>query len=421
MIQSTLSTWGVPLPFFSRRHLAIFSATPAVFFAALVVGLALLASDSANGQDAAVIPPLAAAELGSTANVHRAGSLYLAGQFEPADLEIIKGAGIGRVITLRKSSEIDWDEKEAVEAAGLAWHEFPFRDARELSDEFIDSVRALLEESQQTPTLLHCATANRVGGVWLAFRVLDQGVAWETALNEAEAIGLKNGSYLARIQEYVEARNAEAFARVVSADLNRDFLDPNLDVDQWIQRFEVESREIFAQRLEILKAVEVVSGARVADIGAGTGLFTRLLAHEVGSEGHVYAVEISAAFLQHINHMARELGVSNISAVLCREDSVGLPLNSVDQAFVCDTYHHFAFPRQSLDSIHRALKPGGMLVVVDFERVPGQSRDWVLQHVRAGKDVVRGEIESAGFEFIDEPHVAGLQENYMLRFRRPQR
>ena len=85
--------------------------------------------------------------------------------------------------------------------------------------------------------------------------------------------------------------------------------------------------------------------------------------------------------------------------------------------FVCDTYHHFTYPRTELASLHRALRPGGRLVVVDFERVEGVSSDWVLEHVRAGKEAVRAEIEAAGFTFLDQP-ATGLEENYCVRFRR---
>jgi hypothetical protein len=58
-------------------------------------------------------------------------------------------------------------------------------------------------------------------------------------------------------------------------------------------------------------------------------------------------------------------------------------------------------------------------VILDFERIPGESRDWVLEHVRAGKESFRQEIESAGFRFEREVAVEGLKENYVLRFRRP--
>ncbi|MFK7777096.1 MAG: SAM-dependent methyltransferase, partial [Gimesia sp.] len=72
----------------------------------------------------------------------------------------------------------------------------------------------------------------------------------------------------------------------------------------------------------------------------------------------------------------------------------------------------------SLASIHKAMVPGGKLVVIDFERIPGKSRDWTLNHLRAGKATFRKEIEKAGFEFVEEVNVPALKENYYLRFRR---
>ncbi len=386
----------------------------------LVIVCLLVSLEDTAGHTTSVdqaVPAVETATLGDTNNVHRVGWLFLSGQFTPADIEAIKEANITRVITLRKPEELKWDEKVAIEAAGLHWFEFPFREPAELSDDVFDQARKLLRESGQTRTLLHCGTANRVGGVWLAYRVLDQQVNWDAALAEAKTIGLKNDAYIARAKEYVESHASQS---AISPDLNRDFLDPSLDVDSWISRFEVESREVFVGRLEILKQCGIQPGFKVADVGAGTGLFTRLIANEVNSDGHVFAVEISPAFLLHINRMAKELGLQNVTSVLCREDSVGLPAESIDMAFVCDTYHHFAFPQATLESIYQSLRPGGSLIVVDFERIPNQSREWVISHVRAGKEVVQAEIEAAGFQFIDEPNVPELEENYLLRFRRPE-
>jgi predicted methyltransferase len=93
-----------------------------------------------------------------------------------------------------------------------------------------------------------------------------------------------------------------------------------------------------------------------------------------------------------------------------------LPAASLDLAFVCDTYHHFAYPEKSLASIHRALKPQGALIVIDFEREVGKSREWVLQHVRAGKDVFTEEILRSGFEMEAEVPIEGFHENYLVRF-----
>lgn len=204
----------------------------------------------------------------------------------------------------------------------------------------------------------------------------------------------------------------------VRDDLNASFLADDLAVDEWVARFEVESREIAARRDAIVAALGLAPGDEVADVGAGTGLFVAPLAAAVGGEGTCYAVEISPAFVEHLRERARSESLSNVEVVECTEKDCGLPPRSVDAVFVCDTYHHFTYPLTTLASLRRALRPGGHLFVVDFERIPGVSREWVLDHVRAGKEVFTAEIETAGFVLEEELDV-GLGENYLLRFGRP--
>ena len=96
-----------------------------------------------------------------------------------------------------------------------------------------------------------------------------------------------------------------------------------------------------------------------------------------------------------------------------------LPEDSIDLAFVCDVYHHLEYPRSMLASLRRALRPGGVLVVIDYERIPGRSWPFILNHVRAGKHEFAKEIEEAGFVLEEELRVEGLVQNYMLRFRSP--
>ncbi len=204
----------------------------------------------------------------------------------------------------------------------------------------------------------------------------------------------------------------------VKPGINKDFLDPALDPQKFVERFETESREIFTERAAILAMVGLKSGQRVADIGAGTGLFTLPFAEAVGSQGHVFAVDIAPAFVERIETMASEKGLRNVEGVVCAEDNVRLPKASVDVAFVCDTYHHFEYPAQTLASLHSALRKGGELVVIEFHRIEGVSREWCMSHVRAGQEVFVAEIEAAGFERIPQEQVAGLKENYVVRFRR---
>lgn len=204
----------------------------------------------------------------------------------------------------------------------------------------------------------------------------------------------------------------------VKPGINESYLDPAMDVDAMVRRFEVESREIAAQRDDIVVAMQIRPGDRLADIGAGTGLFLEPLAEAVGSSGRLYAVDIAAPFVGFLSQRAAKVGLTQVESRLCSERSVELPANSIDMAFVCDVYHHFEYPMSSLASIHSALGAGGRLVIVDFERIPGVTREWILNHVRAGKDEVIAEVEAAGFRFVEQKRVLGLSENYFIVFER---
>ncbi len=203
----------------------------------------------------------------------------------------------------------------------------------------------------------------------------------------------------------------------VREGLNTAFLEEDLRIDEWVARFELESREIAAQRSEIVAELALEAGEEVADIGAGTGLFLVPLSEAVGDEGTVYAVEISPGFVEHLSERAHTEGLVNIEVVLCTERECLLPKRAIDVALICDTYHHFTYPRTTLASLYHALRPGGRLFVIDFERIPGVSSEWLLGHVRAGEEQVIAEIEEAGFSFEGEREV-GLVDNYMLRFER---
>jgi len=202
----------------------------------------------------------------------------------------------------------------------------------------------------------------------------------------------------------------------VKPNVNAEFLKPELQVTQWVERFEREGREIYDHREAIANAVGLRRGMRVADIGAGTGLFTPLFAEAVGTAGTVYAVDIAPEFVKHIEQRTAAAGMKNVRAVLCTERSVELPPNSVDIAFICDTYHHFEFPQSTMKSLHRALRAGGEVVLVEFKRIPGESSEWTMNHVRAGQEVFEREIESVGFRKVDEVDL--LKLNYIVRFRK---
>ena len=190
------------------------------------------------------------------------------------------------------------------------------------------------------------------------------------------------------------------------------------DIDPLIGLLEGESREIYRERAHLAALVGPPAGGTIADVGAGSGFMAELFSDLVGPGGKVYAVDINPKLLERIAARATEQGRGNIETVLGTDTSIELPPNSVDIVFICDTYHHFEFPQRSLQSIHRALRPGGQIVLVDFRRIPGVSEEWMLNHVRAGEETFADEITAAGFQLVNDHDVSFLTDNYVLRFRK---
>ncbi len=205
----------------------------------------------------------------------------------------------------------------------------------------------------------------------------------------------------------------------VAPGINDNFQTP--DVEKYIKIFEGESRSVFSHRHEIVQALALKPGMVVGDIGAGTGFFSLLISDAVGPEGRVYAVDIAKNFIDHIEKISEDHKKTNIDAIICDERSVKLPEHSIDVAFICDVYHHFEYPYDSLESIYTALRPGGMMVIVDFVRIEGLSKEWTLNHVRGGMGTVIDEAQQAGFNFVEKKDL-GMDDQFVITFtKRPKK
>lgn len=155
---------------------------------------------------------------------------------------------------------------------------------------------------------------------------------------------------------------------------------------------------------------------RVADIGAGRGFFTVLFARAVGTEGRVYALDMSDAFVPGIRDQALRYRVNNVVPSVYTTQDTGLASGSIDLAFLNGLYRRLAYPRDMLDSIYRALVPYGTLIVVDVRRTAGFGRAWVASQERPDRATVVAEIEEAGFRLVQD--LDFLRESYFLRFEK---
>jgi tRNA A58 N-methylase Trm61 len=192
----------------------------------------------------------------------------------------------------------------------------------------------------------------------------------------------------------------------------------NPDVEEWVHRLEADDRAIYKYRHAIVAALALETGMEVADIGAGTGFLSLLIAAEVGPGGRVFAEDVVPEFLEHIAAAAKKESLGNVTTVLGDQKSARLEPGSIDLALVSDVYHHFEFPRPMLDSLHSALRDDGRLVVIDFERVEGVSTEFAIEHVRAGKGTFTDEIKNGGFDLIREVPLMEREGQYYLEFRK---
>lgn len=215
------------------------------------------------------------------------------------------------------------------------------------------------------------------------------------------------------------ACGAERADRGQTEGINDPYLAPDLKVNEWVERFEGESREVFAHRHRIAAALDLKAGQSVGDVGAGTGLYVPFLAERVGKSGKVYAVDISKPFVEFIGKKAKETGLTQVAAVLGTERSVELPPNSVDMIFTSDAYHHFIHYQDMLASMRKALKPGGQLIVIDYDIEAEGLDPYVVEHVGKKKSEFRRQIEEAGFKFAQDMTLKEMKTNFIYKFVRP--
>jgi len=130
----------------------------------------------------------------------------------------------------------------------------------------------------------------------------------------------------------------------------------------WLERPERQFEENSAL---LLKNLNLKSGMHVADIGAGSGYYTSLIAKRIGN-GKVYAVDVEPQMILFLNERIKEEKLSNVVTVLGSEKSTALPSSSIDMMLLVDVYHEFSFPYEMGQSMYNALKPEGRLILVEF-------------------------------------------------------
>jgi len=179
---------------------------------------------------------------------------------------------------------------------------------------------------------------------------------------------------------------------------------------QWLERAERENEERPRLAVHLLR---IQPGARIADIGAGSGYYSELLSRATGSAGKVYAVDIQPGMIALIEERIRRLGLKNVIPVLGTGADPMLPESAIDLALLVDVYHEFANPQAMLRRIRSALKPGGRLVLLEFRKedpaIPIRS-----EH-KMSVEEAQAEIEPEGYRL--DAVIEDLPWQHILIFR----
>ena len=180
----------------------------------------------------------------------------------------------------------------------------------------------------------------------------------------------------------------------------------------WLERPE---RKVEERPDLLLAALALKPGMQVADIGAGTGYYSWRMAEGVGAAGRVWAVDVQPEMLALLDAQMKKRQADNVRAVLGTSTDPRLPVAAIDLVLMVDVYHEFDHPREMLNALVRALKPGGRIVFVEYRAedpaVP------IKPHHKMSEAQVRREAVAAGLVWMKT--VGTLPWQHIVIFERP--
>jgi ubiquinone/menaquinone biosynthesis C-methylase UbiE len=178
----------------------------------------------------------------------------------------------------------------------------------------------------------------------------------------------------------------------------------------WLDRPEREKEEAPSKAIA---ALAIAPGAVVADIGAGSGYYTSMLAKAVGPSGRVVATDLQPGMLDLIRARVTREKLSNVEIVQGRSDDPVLPANTFDLVLMVDVYHELSAPRAFVRKLGEALKADGRLVLIEFRRE--DPRVPIREEHKMSIDQVRQELGADGFRIDNVIDVLPWQHIIVLR------
>lgn len=187
------------------------------------------------------------------------------------------------------------------------------------------------------------------------------------------------------------------------------------NIENYIQALERPGRDEYQQPDKVIEALDLKPGMVVADVGAGSGYFTRRLAQAVEDTGQVLAVDVEQKMLDYNKQELEKLGVTDrVKFILAKADDPSLLENSVNMVFLCNVYHHVKHRVNYFEKIRSALKLNGRIVIIDFYHDERSGKLGFSKHHLVSREQVIKDMEQAGYTLSKE-HTF-LPKQYFLEF-----
>jgi ubiquinone/menaquinone biosynthesis C-methylase UbiE len=163
--------------------------------------------------------------------------------------------------------------------------------------------------------------------------------------------------------------------------------------------YEGSGRDDWQQPGKVVQSLQIEPGQVIADLGAGSGYFTFLLAQATGRAGKVYAIDVDEDMTRLVAQKAQDQRLANIEVILARPDNPMLPERSTDLVFTANTYHHIEDRVRYFSELRRALRPQARVAVIEFDSRSGWMT-WLSHYTPA--DTIKSEMEKAGYRLARE-------------------
>ena len=172
--------------------------------------------------------------------------------------------------------------------------------------------------------------------------------------------------------------------------------------DEWVTTLEGPQRVATQKIDEVLTKLALKPGMVVADIGAGSGLFSRPLAKAVAPAGKVYAVDVQQDLLDYINKRDKEENIRNIQTVLGEFNDPKLPARDVDLAFINDVLHHIQNRAVYLKALAKYVKASGRIAIIEMNKNDPNTPHKSQPELLVGREEIQQWMSDAGFKLVQE-------------------